>query len=243
MSFVILAATFESGCALSMHWTRVPVRIALTGRVIAAYREKMSTTVARMRIWGVCAGLLASACTVGDEGSMGDSDGLDGSSTAAPAGTGDDGTPTPEDTGSSDGGGNDDDGSSGAPNPADSSGGGESTDDGDADSGGSESGGEPVFDDEFVWVADFLRTNCVACHATNMNGNLLLPAADITNEEVRLALEGVMATTGILLVEPYDRETSQTYLQITNEFGAQFPVEDTDRFGAWIDAGAPYYVP
>ena len=65
----------------------------------------------------------------------------------------------------------------------------------------------------------------------------------MTNEEVKVALDGVVANTGLLLVEPGDREASQTWLQITNEFGAIFPVEETDRFGAWIDAGASYYVP
>lgn len=107
-------------------------------------------------------------------------------------------------------------------------------------SGESSTGGEAGFDEEFVWVANFLRDNCVACHADDANGNLILPNADIDDEAVRAALEGIEATTGLLLVEPFDRNASQTYLQITNEFGAQFPVEDTDRFGAWIDAGAPY---
>jgi hypothetical protein len=93
-----------------------------------------------------------------------------------------------------------------------------------------------------VWVADFLRANCVTCHPNNINGAIVLPSADMTNEEVRVALDGVVANTGLLLVEPGDREASQTWLQITNEFGAIFPVEDTDRFGAWIEAGAAYYV-
>lgn len=113
---------------------------------------------------------------------------------------------------------------------------------GDDGSSSSESGGAVVYDEEFVWVADFMRTNCVGCHATGMNGNLLLPSPDISNDEVRAAIEGVVATTGLLMVEPGDRMASQTWLQITNEFGAQFPVEDTDRFGAWIDAGARYVV-
>lgn len=115
-----------------------------------------------------------------------------------------------------------------------------SSSDADADSGSTDTGAVE-YDAEFVWVADFLRTNCAECHATNMNGNLVLTSPDIDNEQVRLALEGVVATTGLLLVEPGDHLTSQTWLQITNEFGAVFPVEDTDRFGAWIDAGAPYY--
>jgi hypothetical protein len=115
-----------------------------------------------------------------------------------------------------------------------------SSDDGDADSGSTDTGAVE-YDAEFVWVADFLRVNCSGCHATNMNGNLVLASPDIDNEQVRLALDGVVATTGLLLVQPGDHLTSQTWLQITNEFGAVFPVEDTDRFGAWIDAGAPYY--
>lgn len=129
-----------------------------------------------------------------------------------------------------------DDSSTGSPD-ADSS-----SSDGDADSGSTETGAVE-YDEEFVWVADFLRTNCAGCHATNMNGNLVLTSPDIDNEAVRLALDGVVATTGLMLVAPGDHTTSQTWLQITNEFGAVFPVEDTDRFAAWIDAGAPYYVP
>lgn len=112
-----------------------------------------------------------------------------------------------------------------------------------ADTGGSESGsgGEVVFDEEFVWVADFVRGNCVKCHADGNNGAMILPSTEMSNEEVRMALEGITAGSGLLLVEPGDRNASQTYLQITNEFGAQFPVKQTDRFGAWIDAGANYY--
>ncbi len=83
--------------------------------------------------------------------------------------------------------------------------------------------------------------NCVACHANDANGVLILPDANLSYDEVRLAVDGLTANSGLLLVEPGDRNASQTYLQITNEFGAQFPVEDTDRFGEWIDAGAPYY--
>ena len=109
------------------------------------------------------------------------------------------------------------------------------------DEDGSDTGSEVEFDEDFLWVADFLRTNCVACHSTNANGALLLPSMDISDDDVRLALDGVVANSGLLLVEPFDRQASQTYLQITNEFGAQFPVEETDRFGTWIDEGAKYY--
>jgi len=170
---------------------------------------------------------------------MGESQGSDTSSTAPTVDDGDTTTPNPESTSSSAGG----DVSSGDATLSAGSSDGGSSSVGDAeDSGGSsETAGEVVFDDEFIWVADFLRANCTACHATNVNGNLVLPSADISNDEVRLALEGVVATTGLNLVEPGDREASQTWLQITNEFGAQFPVEDTDRFGAWIDAGASYF--
>lgn len=118
---------------------------------------------------------------------------------------------------------------------------GSSSDDGDADSGSTDTGALE-YDPEFVWVADFLRVNCSGCHATNMNGNLVLGSPDIDNEGVRVALDGVVALTGLLLVQPGDHMASQTWLQITNEFGAVFPVEDTDRFAAWIDAGAHYYV-
>lgn len=205
----------------------------------------MSTLACRLVILGVCSGMLASGCTGDDGEGLDDTGGMDGSSTAATGGasptTGND---DDADDGGASGGSDDADASSGVPDPSDgSSGGGESTDEGDADSGGSDTGSEVVFDEEFVWVADFLRTNCTACHATDMNGALLLPSPDISNDEVRLALEGVQANTGLLLVEPFDREASQTYLQITNELGAQFSVEDTDRFGAWIDAGANYFAP
>jgi len=202
----------------------------------------MSKMARRMGLSGLCAGLLACGCaSEDDDDGMGGSQGSDDSSTAASTVDSTASTTvtttSPEETGS-EGGGEVDSGDSGA---ADDSTGGETTGDGDAESGSSETAGEVVFDEEFVWVADFLRTNCVACHSNDMNGNLLLPSADITNDEVRLALDGVVATTGLLLVEPGDRQASQTYLQITNEFGAQFPVEDTDRFGAWIDAGAVYF--
>jgi hypothetical protein len=193
----------------------------------------MTIIVRRVAIWG----LFASGCATDAGDGMGESQGSDASS-AAP---GDDSTSattaSAEETGSSGGG----EVSSGDPSGSDSSSAGGSTSTADSESGGSETAGEVVYDEEFVWVADFLRTNCVSCHSTNVNGNLLLPNPDITNEEVRLALDGVVANTGLLLVEPGDRNASQTYLQITNEFGAIFPVVDTDRFGAWIDAGAMYY--
>ncbi|MGH1348143.1 MAG: hypothetical protein ACRBN8_41690 [Nannocystales bacterium] len=124
---------------------------------------------------------------------------------------------------------------------AETSGDGGTTGEGETGAAEGSTGGEVAFDEEFIWVADFMLANCVACHATDANGMLLLPDATLGYEDVRLALDGVTANTGLLLVEPLDRNASQTYLQITNEFGAQFPVEDTDRFGAWIDAGAPYY--
>jgi hypothetical protein len=196
----------------------------------------MSTIVRNL---GLAVGMLAWGCAAEDDGGTGEPQGTDASSTA-PTG---DGTGMPstsgENTSSSEDGG---EVSSGAPEGSDGSTGGGSTGEGEADSsGGTGTAGEVQFDAEFMWVADFLRSNCVKCHSNNVNGNLLLPAADITNEEVRLALDGVVATTGLLLVEPFDRDQSQTYLQITNEFGAIFPVEETDRFGAWIDAGAMYY--
>jgi hypothetical protein len=111
---------------------------------------------------------------------------------------------------------------------------------GDGESGSTDTGALE-YDPEFIWVADFLRVNCTGCHATNKNGNLVLGGPDIDNEGIRLALDGVVALTGLLLVQPGDHTQSQTWLQITNEFGAVFPVEDTDRFAAWIDAGANYY--
>jgi hypothetical protein len=196
-------------------------------------------SIVRTGLLGLCAQLLVVGCTAEDSGSMGESQGSESSSTMPAVDDGDATTPTAEDTSSSAGDG--DVTSGDATMSAGSSSGGSSSE-GDAEGSESETtAGEVVFDEEFVWVADFLRTNCTACHATNANGNLLLPSADLSNDEVRLALEGVVATTGLMLVEPGDRQASQTYLQITNEFGAQFPVEDTDRFGAWIDAGALYF--
>jgi hypothetical protein len=190
----------------------------------------MLTMARGVRMLG-CACVLVAGCTGDDGDGMGDTHGAD--ETSATTGMQSSGAMTmsgeetvdPPTTGEAE---------SGTTDPSTSSGG-ESTDD-----GGSETGVDVEFDEEFMWVADFLRTNCVTCHATNMNGSLVLPSVDMSNEEVRLALEGVVANTGRLLVEPFDRQTSQTYLQITNEFGAQFPVEETDRFGAWIDAGASY---
>ena len=202
------------------------------------YCVAMSSIVRRIGLLGLFVG----GCAAEDSDGMGESQGSDTSSTAPTVDDGGTTTPNPESTSSSAGG----DVSSGdATLSAGSSDAGGSSSEGDAeDSGGSsETAGEVVFDDEFIWVADFLRANCTACHATNVNGNLVLPSADISNDEVRLALDGVVATTGLNLVEPGDREASQTWLQITNEFGAIFPVEETDRFGAWIDAGASYYVP
>ncbi len=192
----------------------------------------------RVRVCSVAMVIVAGACAA-DEGGA-ETQG-DGSSTMGGVST-----PTTtrgaETSGSSSGIG---EAASTDPTTADGS----STDDGQGDesstadgSSGSDSGGALEYDPEFVWVADFLRVNCSGCHATDSNGNLVLPNADIDNEQVRLALEGVVATTGLMLVEPGDHQASQTWLQITNEFGAVFPVEDTDRFGAWIDAGAPYYV-
>jgi hypothetical protein len=192
--------------------------------------------------WSFGVGLFACACAAedgdgdGDEGTLGadESTTVVGGTlpTSATAGAEASGT----DTGVSEVESTD-------PTAVDDSSSGEIGDEGsssDGDGGSSETGAIE-YDAEFLWVADFLRTNCAQCHATNMNGNLVLPSPDIDNEQVRLALEGVVATTGLLLVEPGDHLTSQTWLQITNEFGAVFPVQDTDRFGAWIDAGAPYY--
>jgi hypothetical protein len=187
----------------------------------------------------LCTGLLASGCG-GDDGDT--TGGSDDGSTGAAGETSSTTSGTAEDSASSDDAATDtaDDVD---PSSGDSTGGG-STDGGSEESGGgSETGAEVEWDEDFVWVADFLRTNCVQCHPTNVNGALLLPSVEMTNDEVRLALDGIVANTGLLLVEPFDREASQTWLQITNEFGAQFPVEDTDRFGAWIDAGASYYAP
>lgn len=194
--------------------------------------------------WSFGVGLFACACAAedGDDDGHGDGETLGGDEsttmvggtlpTTATAGAEAPGTDTDvSDVGSTD------------PTAVDDSSSGDTGDEGsssDGDGGSSETGAIE-YDAEFLWVADFLRTNCAQCHATNMNGNLVLPSPDIDNEEVRLALEGVVATTGLLLVEPGDHLTSQTWLQITNEFGAVFPVQDTDRFGAWIDAGAPYY--
>ena len=217
--------------------------MALTLRGRPTYVVTMSIFARRTGLV-MFAGLLACVVDTGDDDGAGDTQGSGDSSTAAVDSGLTMSATTPGDASS--GAADDDEAgdiSSGDPSASDTStGGGESSDGADMDSGGSdETAGEVMSDPEFVWIADFLRMNCASCHATSMNGNLVLMSPDIDNEEVRIALEGVMATTGLLLVEPGDRNASQTYLQITNEFGAQFPVEDTDRFGAWIDAGAAYY--
>src|SRR5688572_29170886 len=195
------------------------------------------TVVRRVGLW---AGLMAAGCAAEDDGDTGDVMATEGPVTMTMPTDGSTGATSAGTSSSSESG---EEVSSGEPDETGSSTGSGPTSETD-ESGSSESGttGALEYDPEFIWVADFLRANCVSCHATNANGNLLLPDATITNEEVRVALEGVEATTGLLLVEPGDREMSQTWLQITNEFGAIFPVEDTDRFGAWIDAGAAYYV-
>ncbi len=198
-------------------------------------------TLRKVGFGGLFAAVLAWGCAAEDDGSTGEPQDTDASSTS-PTGSG--AGPTTagtNDTSTSEDG---EDGSSGdAPDPSEGSSEGGSTSEGEAEESGSGgTTGEVAYDPEFMWVADFLRDNCVKCHSTNANGALLLPDVSISNEEVRLALDGVVANTGLMLVEPGDRTQSQTWLQITNEFGAIFPVEETDRFGAWIDAGAKYYV-
>ena len=197
----------------------------------------MSTVIRRVGPWALSLSLLGWGCGSddddGDDG--GDTLAMDASSGAAA----DDGpamatSTSGADSGNAATGGTGDDGMGSG-----SSDGGPMGD----DSSGSSGGGGVVYDEEFMWVADFMLENCIACHATNANGALVLPSLDLTYEEIRVALDGVQANTGLLLVEPGDRMSSQTWLQITNEFGAQFPVELTDRFGAWIDAGAAYYAP
>ncbi len=107
--------------------------------------------------------------------------------------------------------------------------------------GSSGTGSEAGFHPEFVWFGDFVREKCVACHNEGQNGNLLLPSVDMTNDEVRLALDGGVATTGRMFVEPFDPPESQVYIMITNEAGEQFPDETIDRVADWINLGAPYY--
>ena len=206
-------------------------------RAATTYGAKMSTGT---RCIGIALFSIALACadTDGDDDDAGDtSSGGPATTTTSTSASGSgttSATTVPAETST----GAQSEGSSESSDDASSS----STSAGDDESGSSETAGAVEYDEEFVWVADFMRTNCVGCHATGMNGNLLLPGPDIGNDEVRAAIEGVVATTGLLMVEPGDRNASQTWLQITNEFGAQFPVEDTDRFGAWIDAGAHYLV-
>ncbi len=206
----------------------------------------MLTVVRAVGVLGLSLGVLIGGC---DDGDAGDDGGPgDGSSTGTPQTTDPSAaTAASQGTGSEDTGGatqsttepgSGETSSAHSGTPETSSDGG-STGDGDSGSG-STTTGEQAFDPEFVWVADFMLGNCVGCHVNDANGMLILPEVDLSYDEVRLAIEGITANTGLLLVEPGDRNASQTYLQITNEFGAQFPVEDTDRFGAWIDAGAPY---
>lgn len=120
-----------------------------------------------------------------------------------------------------------------------SSGGAETSTTGDGTSGTGSP--EVEFHEEFIWIADFVREKCVACHDMGQNGNLLLPSVDMTNDEVRLALDGGVATTGLKFIEPFDPAQSQVYIMITNAAGEQFPAETTDRVADWINLGAPYY--
>lgn len=190
-------------------------------------------------VWGLTVGMFG--CAAEDDGSTGESQGTEAATTAPTSSSSGGTTGGEEESGSSSSGGSSEDGESGGSSSSGSGSGSSGEGESGSDSGSGTSG-ELEYDPEFVWVADFLRANCVTCHPNNINGALVLPNAEITNEEVRIALDGVVANTGLLLVEPGDREASQTWLQITNEFGAIFPVEDTDRFGAWIEAGASYYV-
>jgi hypothetical protein len=98
----------------------------------------------------------------------------------------------------------------------------------------------PQFDQMFVAVADFMREKCIACHSEGQNGNFQIASADATNEEVRVALEDVEATTGNLMVEPFDPDASQVYIMITNDAGEQFEPDTIAIVEDWINAGAPY---
>ena len=98
----------------------------------------------------------------------------------------------------------------------------------------------PQFHPMFVAVADFMREKCISCHSEGQNGNFQIPSATSTNEEVRVALEGVESTRGLLLVEPGNPEQSQVYIMITNDAGEQFPPETIAIVEDWIVAGAPY---
>lgn len=113
----------------------------------------------------------------------------------------------------------------------------------DASSTGSpvDTGGEMAWHPEFMWLADFMRQKCVACHNMGQNGNLVLPSPQMTNEEVMLAIDGGVATTGRKFIEPFDPPESQAYIMITNEAGEQFDQETIERVADWINLGAPYY--
>lgn len=103
---------------------------------------------------------------------------------------------------------------------------------------GETSGGE--FHPMFVAVADFMREKCINCHSEGQNGNLQIASADASNAEVQTAVEGVEATTGRLLVEPFDPDQSQVYIMITNAAGEQFDAPTIAIVEDWINAGAPY---
>lgn len=92
----------------------------------------------------------------------------------------------------------------------------------------------------YVAVADFMREKCVNCHDQGQNGNIVVPSAMVSNAELRVNLEGVVATTGRLLIEPNDPAESQVYIMITNAAGEQFPPETIAIVEDWINAGAPY---
>lgn len=92
----------------------------------------------------------------------------------------------------------------------------------------------------FVAVADFMREKCVACHDMGQNGNLVVPSATVTEGELRMNLEDVVATTGRKIVEPNNPAESQMYIMITNAAGEQFPPATIAIVEDWINAGAPY---
>ena len=101
----------------------------------------------------------------------------------------------------------------------------------------------PQWHPMFIAVADFFIIKCVACHAVGENGNFAMPQdANPTYEEVRLALDGTVATTNRLIIEPNDPAESQAFIMMTNAAGEQFDEPTIAVVRDWINAGAPYLV-
>lgn len=105
---------------------------------------------------------------------------------------------------------------------------------------------------DFEVVADTLRHSCgtSGCHGAAAQGNFAMSGGmNATNSQVRIALEGIKAEDGTMLIEPGDADLSEIYLRlITTDRNesmppAPFPALEQNKIDAirdWIDSGAPY---